>query len=60
MVRVRIQDERRADEILARYDDQEFSLTDALSFAVMERLGIREVFSLDHHFAQFGWLVVPS
>jgi predicted nucleic acid-binding protein len=55
IVRVRQQDELRAREILAQYDDKEFSLTDAISFAVMERLGITMAFAFDHHFAQFGW-----
>jgi predicted nucleic acid-binding protein len=58
IVRVRERDERRAEEILTHYDDKDFSLTDALSFAVMERLGIRVAFSLDRHFAQFGWEMV--
>ena len=39
--RVRERDETRAAAILAQYDDKDFSLTDALSFAVMERLGIQ-------------------
>lgn len=59
IVRVRPSDEGRAEEILAQYDDKGFSLTDALSFAVMERLGIQEAFSLDQHFAQFGWQLIP-
>lgn len=41
------------------HDDKDFSFTDALSFAVMERLRIRTAFSLDRHFAQFGWTLVP-
>jgi predicted nucleic acid-binding protein len=59
VVRVRERDESRAEAILAQYDDKDFSLTDALSFAVMERLGIQSTLSLDRHFAQFGWTVVP-
>jgi predicted nucleic acid-binding protein len=59
IVRVRERDEARAVEILARYDDTDFSFTDALSFAVMERLGITTAFSLDRHFAQYGWQVIP-
>ena len=58
IVRVRERDEQRAEEILAQYQDKTFSLTDALSFAVMERLGIQAALSLDRHFAQFGWEVV--
>jgi predicted nucleic acid-binding protein len=59
VVRVRERDEVRAEAILAQYDDKDFSLTDALSFAVMERLGIGTAFTLDRHFAQFGWAIIP-
>jgi predicted nucleic acid-binding protein len=45
--------------MLAQYKDKDFSLTDALSFAVMERLGVRVAFSLDRHFVQFGWQLLP-
>lgn len=59
IVRVRPADERRAEDIVAQYDDKDFSLTDALSFAVMERLRIGTAFALDRHFAQFGWQLIP-
>lgn len=58
IVRVRPRDEDRAWEILIQYEDKEFSLVDATSFAVMERVGIRLAFTLDRHFAQFGWELV--
>jgi predicted nucleic acid-binding protein len=54
VVRVRERDETRAEDILRLYDDKEFSFTDALSFAAMERLGLRVAFALDRHFAQYG------
>ncbi|MGI8476485.1 MAG: type II toxin-antitoxin system VapC family toxin [Thermomicrobiales bacterium] len=54
IVRISIRDERRARAIFARYADKDFSLTDALSFAVMERLRIGTALTLDHHFAQYG------
>jgi predicted nucleic acid-binding protein len=47
-------DEQRAKEILARYRDKDFSLCDAISFAVMRRLGVRTAFSFDRHFQQYG------
>lgn len=55
IVRVSATDERRAREIIARYADKDFSLTDAISFSVMERLRITWAFSFDQHFAQFGF-----
>ena len=40
---------------LARYDDQDFSFADAVSFAVMTERGIREALTLDHHFVVAGF-----
>jgi predicted nucleic acid-binding protein len=58
IVRVSAADERRARAIIATYDDKDFSLTDAASFAVMERLGITTAFAFDRHFAQYGLAVL--
>ncbi|HEX6049145.1 MAG TPA: PIN domain-containing protein [Gemmatimonadaceae bacterium] len=44
---------------LARYRDQEFSFTDAVSFAVMADRRIRDALTLDHHFAVAGFSVSP-
>jgi predicted nucleic acid-binding protein len=54
VIRVRRQDEQRGWHIIREYADKDFSLTDATSFAVMERLGIDVAFTLDRHFAQYG------
>jgi predicted nucleic acid-binding protein len=59
IVRVSARDERRARAVLVRYVDKDFSLTDALSFAVMERLRIGTAFTLDDHFTQFGFSIEP-
>jgi len=40
---------------LARYADQDFSYTDAVSFSVMTERRIRDALSLDHHFAVAGF-----
>jgi predicted nucleic acid-binding protein len=40
---------------LARYADQDFSLTDAVSFAVMTERRIRDALALDHHFTTAGF-----
>ena len=58
IVRVSAADERRARRIIAQYDDKDFSLTDATSFAVMERLRIGYAFTFDHHFAQYGFALI--
>jgi predicted nucleic acid-binding protein len=60
IVRVVAADERRAREILRQYDDKAFSLTDATSFAVMERLRIPYAFTFDRNFAQYGLTVLSA
>lgn len=59
VVRVEQQGEDRAWAIITHYDDKDFSLADATSFAIKERLGLQVAFTLDRHFAQFGWEIVP-
>ncbi len=51
--------EMQARDILRRYDDQTFSYTDAVSFAVMEHLGILEAFAFDHHVSVAGFTRRP-
>ncbi|MBI3942276.1 MAG: type II toxin-antitoxin system VapC family toxin [Chloroflexi bacterium] len=61
IIRVSSTDELRAREILIQYRDKDFSLTDAISFTVMERLHIRSAFTFDRHFAQYGYTILtPS
>lgn len=45
---------------LVPYGDQDFSLADAVSFAVMKERGIREALALDHHFRIAGFAVIPG
>lgn len=54
VVRVLAQEEERAKELIARYTDKDWSLCDAISFAVMERRRVRTAFSFDVHFRQYG------
>ena len=51
---VSLADEQKARQIIRRYTDKTFSYTDAASFAVMERLGVKEAFAFDPHFRQYG------
>lgn len=53
-------EEAAVDRWLRRYSDQRFSLTDAISFVVMEELEVREALTLDRHFATAGFVVVPG
>jgi len=54
IIRAEEADERRARAIIRQYADKDFSLTDAISLAVMARLGIGHAFAFDRHFAQYG------
>jgi len=46
-------------QILRQYDDQDFSLADAFSFALMRERGITEAFTFDQHFATAGFVLLP-
>jgi predicted nucleic acid-binding protein len=46
-------------EWLERFDDQPFSFTDAVSFAIMAERRINEALALDHHFRVAGFHTVP-
>jgi uncharacterized protein len=60
LIQVLPEDEVRAIDIVMRYRDKEFSLTDATSFVVMERLGLRDAFSFDSDFSQYGFRTLPD
>lgn len=51
-------DEARAIAILREHQDKTYSFCDALSFAVMERLGVTEVIAFDRHFREYGRLTI--
>lgn len=51
--------EALARDILRRYADQDFSYTDAVSFALMEQRGLTEAFAFDHHFSVAGFNQLP-
>jgi predicted nucleic acid-binding protein len=53
-------DVQRAKVIIYQYTDKDSSLTDATSFAVMERLRVPAAFTFDRHFAQYGLTVVSA
>ncbi|OFV89969.1 MAG: hypothetical protein A3G76_10475 [Acidobacteria bacterium RIFCSPLOWO2_12_FULL_65_11] len=54
VVRVLPQEEERAKAILARHTDKDWSLCDAISFAVLEARRVPAAFTFDHHFQQYG------
>jgi predicted nucleic acid-binding protein len=52
--RVRREDETKARAILRAHEDKTYSFCDALSFAAMERLAIKDAISFDRHFQAYG------
>ena len=54
VIRVLPEEEERAREIVARHSDKDWSLCDAISFAVLDVRGIRRAFSFDRHFLQYS------
>ena len=41
--------------LMRKFADQDVSFTDCLSFVLMKRTGLREVFGFDHHFESAGF-----
>lgn len=56
----KLSDWEKALEYFFRYSDKEIDLTDCLSFAMMERLGLRTAFTFDSDFRVHGFEVVPG
>lgn len=55
---ISFQDQEKAVSLLRQHADKSYSLCDALSFVVMQRLGLEDVVTFDHHFSQFGNFIV--
>jgi predicted nucleic acid-binding protein len=51
--------ETEAEGILAKFTDQDFSYTDAVSFVMMKRQKIRKAFCFDKHFVTAGFTIIP-
>ena len=59
VVRPTEEDEVEALAEFERFADQKISFTDALSFVLMRRLGIRQAFAFDRHFPMAGFALWP-
>jgi len=59
-IRPEPRDEAEAEEIVKRFRYKDYSLCDALSFAVMRRLKISAAFTFDRHFRQHKIGTVPE
>jgi predicted nucleic acid-binding protein len=53
VIRALPDEEDRAREIVARHADKDWSLCDAISFALLDVRGIRRAFTFDRHFLQY-------
>jgi uncharacterized protein len=49
---------RRGTELFAARPDKEWSLTDCISFVVMNERGINDALTNDHHFEQAGFRIL--
>jgi uncharacterized protein len=58
VIRALPDEERRARDILASHTDKDWTLCDAISFAVLEARHVRRAFTFDHHFRQYGRIEV--
>lgn len=58
VVRALPSEEQAAKAILARHTDKDWTLCDAISFAVLDARRVAKAFSFDHHFRQFRGIQV--
>ncbi len=56
--RVSARDEKRAIALVRAREDKAYSLCDALSFVVMERLRINQAIAFDRHFREYGRITI--
>jgi predicted nucleic acid-binding protein len=56
--RLSTQDEGEARTLVRAHEDKAYSLCDAASFIIMERLGIREAIAFDRHFHAYGRFII--
>ncbi len=55
IIYVTLKDEHIAKDIIRKYTDKDFSLTDATAFVIMQRHNIKVAFTFDNHYEQFGF-----
>ncbi|PKM80023.1 MAG: hypothetical protein CVU89_15660 [Firmicutes bacterium HGW-Firmicutes-14] len=48
--------ENKSFSYLQKYNDHDLSFADAVSFAIMDEMGIKEAFTFDRHFVITGFL----
>jgi len=58
VVRLLPAEEEKARELLARHSDKDWTLCDAMSFALLDARQVGRAFTFDHHFRQYGRIQV--
>lgn len=58
VVRALPSEEQHARDILARHTDKDWTMCDAISFAVLDGRHVARAFTFDHHFRQYGRIQV--
>jgi predicted nucleic acid-binding protein len=56
--RVRASDEARAFDLVRWHADKSYSLCDAYSFVIMQRIGITDTIAFDRHFREYGQFTI--
>ena len=52
---------KRGWDVFEQYNvDKQWSFTDCMSYVIMKKIGITEIFAFDHHFEQMGFIRRPS
>ncbi|MDA2935418.1 DNA-binding protein, partial [Acidobacteria bacterium AH-259-D05] len=61
VTQVQVTDElvAQAEEIFRTYKDKRWSFTDCVSFAFMDEMELKDAFSFDQNFAQYGKTLHP-
>lgn len=59
VIRITIKDELSAWKYFENLPGRKLSFTDCTSFALMKRLGLKEVFAFDDHFGKAGFSLRP-
>ena len=63
LVRIHYSDEaldQEAIRLFKKYEDQELSFVDCTTAAILDRMGIDEIFAFDDDFRRVGYTVVPG
>lgn len=58
IIRPEEEDERAALKLFEKFADQKVSFTDCISFALMKKRKVRQVYSFDKHFARAGFSIL--